>query len=112
MLTRSYGEPTMRERLEPATEYAWIVYATAMLMVGGLAGYVLALQGGARTGTAAPAAAASVAAASAPVVEDAQLRAYRDILARDPKNVKAAIGAANLLYDEKRYLEAIAFYQQ
>ena len=43
-----------------------IVYAAAMLMVGALAGYVLALQGGARTGTA-PAAAASVATPSAPV---------------------------------------------
>ena len=35
----------MRERVEPATQYAWIVNAAAMLLVGGLAGYILALQG-------------------------------------------------------------------
>ena len=101
----------MRERVEPASQYAWIVYAAAMLMVGALAGYVLALQGGTRTAAAAPPAAAQSPAA-APVVDEAQLRAYRDILARDPKNVQAAVGAGNLPYDAQRYPDAIGYYQQ
>jgi len=99
----------MRERVEPETQYAWIVYALATMMVGGLAGYVLALQGTPRMATAP---AAATAPASAAVVDEAQLRAYRDILARDPRNVQAAVGAGNLLYDAQRYHEAIGFYQQ
>src|SRR6476619_6996299 len=110
MLPPSVKDQTMRERVEDASQYAWIVYAVAMLMVGGLGGYMLAVQGGrAVTSTAAG---TPVAAAPAPILDDGQLRAYREILARDPKNVAAAVGAGNLLYDAQRYLEAIGYYQQ
>jgi tetratricopeptide (TPR) repeat protein len=102
----------MRERVEPASQYAWIVYAAAMLMVGALAGYVLALQGGARPAVTTAGATTAATPASAPVVDEAALRAYRDILARDPKNVQAAVGAGNLLYDAQRYPDAIGYYQQ
>jgi len=102
----------MRERVEPSTQYAWIVNAAAMLLVGGLAGYILALQGRIASAGVAPAAVASVATAPAPMADEAQLRAYREILARDPKNVAAAISAGNLLYDAQRYSEAIGYYQQ
>jgi tetratricopeptide (TPR) repeat protein len=100
----------MRERVEPSTQYAWIVNAAAMLLVGGLAGYILALQG--RIASAGVAPVASVATAPAPMADEGQLRAYREILARDPKNVAAAVGAGNLLYDARRYSEAIGYYQQ
>jgi tetratricopeptide (TPR) repeat protein len=33
-------------------------------------------------------------------------------LALDPRNVQAAVKAANLLYDAQRYVEAIPFYEQ
>lgn len=74
----------------------WIVYAVAMLLVGGLAGYVLSIAG---NGGAPAATTASTAAAPAPVsaapaagmVDEVALKAYRDILARDPKNVQAAV---------------------
>lgn len=102
----------MRDRVEPSTQYAWIVNAAAMLLVGGLSGYILALQGRGASPSAAPAAAANVATAPAPMADEGQLRAYREILARDPKNVAAAIGAGNLLYDAQRYSEAIGYYQQ
>jgi len=102
----------MRERVEPSTQYAWIVNAAAMLLVGGLAGYILALQGRIASAGVAPAAVASVATAPAPMADEAQLRTYREILARDPKNVAAAISAGNLLYDAQRYSEAIGYYQQ
>lgn len=103
---------------EPArpSQYTWIVYAVAMLLVGGLAGYVLSIAG---TGSGAPAA-TTTTAASAPVggaptagmVDEVALKAYRDILARDPKNLQAAVSAGNMLYDARRYEEAIPFYQQ
>ncbi len=100
----------MREREESASRYAWIVYAFATLLVGGLTGYILALQGSPRASAATPANTAPPVATA--VVDEAQLRAYRDILARDPRNVQAAAGAGNLLYDAQRYHEAIGFYQQ
>jgi cytochrome c-type biogenesis protein CcmH/NrfG len=102
----------MREYDESPAQYAWIVYTVAALMFGGLAGYIIAVQGG----HAAPGAVASTAASPQPgavaVVDESELRAYREILARDPKNVAAAAKAGNLLYDGQRYVEAIGFYQQ
>jgi tetratricopeptide (TPR) repeat protein len=47
-----------------------------------------------------------------PQLNEATLNAYRDILARDPKNVQAAVSAGNWLYDAQRYVEAVPFYQQ
>ena len=116
----------MRERTYASERrYDWIVYAVAVLLVGGLGGYVLAVFGtGARPASspsagpvAAPSAVATpgdapVGAQGGPVVDEAQLRAYRDILARDPKNLQAAVTAGNLLYDAQRYVEAIPFYEQ
>ena len=46
------------------SQYTWIVYAVAMLLVGGLAGYVLSIAG---NGGAPAATTASTAAAPAPV---------------------------------------------
>jgi tetratricopeptide (TPR) repeat protein len=103
----------MRERYEPPNQYAWIVYAIAMVMFGGLAGYIIAVESGRSASAAATPAASSTVATPATVgVDENQLRAYRDILARDPKNVQAAIGAGNLLYDAQRYTDAIGFYEQ
>jgi len=99
----------MRERDEPPGTYAWIVYAVAMLMVGGLGGYVLSISS---MPVAVAPAAQSIPAVAQPMVDENELRAYRDILARDPKNVQAAVKGGNLLYDAQRYPEAIAFYQQ
>jgi Flp pilus assembly protein TadD len=98
---------------ESPDKYAWIVYAIAFLLVGGLMGYLLAV-GGASSRPAASAPVAQVAApvTAAPIVDDGELRAYREILARDPKNFQAAVKAGNLLYDAQRYHEAIGFYQQ
>lgn len=110
------GEPgkgcRMNERVEPASQYAWIVYAVAMVMFGGLAGYIIAVQNGHTAPSAVAMATAPPQAASVPTVDEAELRAYQDILARDPKNAAAAVKAGNLLYDAQRYVEAIGFYQQ
>ena len=102
----------MREYVESPNQYAWIVYAIATMMFGGLAGYIIAVENGR---TAPPTVAATTAppqAAPAPIVDESELRAYREILAGDPKNAAAAMKAGNLLYDAQRYVEAIGFYQQ
>src|SRR5581483_2236713 len=91
--------------------YNWIAYSIAALMVGGLMGYVLAVQG-TRPATVAATAPSASTSPAAPVVDEGALRAYREILARDPKNVQAALSAANILYDAQRYGEAIPLYQQ
>ncbi len=100
----------MHQRDEAPTTYAWIVYTVAVMFCGGLAGYILsATQGLPRT--AAPAAPSAIAPETT-MVDESALRAYRDILTRDPKNFAAAVKAGNLLYDAQRYHEAIGFYQQ
>ena len=103
----------MRESYEDEQKYSWIVYAVCTLIVGGLAGYMLAVAG-TRPGAGVPAqtvAAAASTAPPAPLVDEGALKAYRDILTRDPKNLQAAVNAGNLLYDAHRYVEAIPFYQ-
>jgi Flp pilus assembly protein TadD len=106
----------MRERTyADERPFDWIVYAVAIGLGGALIGYVLAVAGhtdgvGQQAASGAPA--ATVVAAGVPVVDESALRAYRDILARDPKNFQAAVNAGNLLYDAQRYPEAIALYQQ
>ncbi len=102
----------MAERFESERQYQWIVYALATLIVGALAGYILANQGAPRAPAGGAPPAATAPSAPAAVVDEAELRAYRDILARDPKNVQAAVKAGNILYDAQRYAEAIPFYQQ
>jgi tetratricopeptide (TPR) repeat protein len=103
----------MREYEEDEQKYAWIVYAVCALLVGGLGGYIIAVAG-MRSGAAPVQAAATTAApaAATPMVDEGELKAFRDILTRDPKNLQAAVSAGNLLYDAHRYVEAIPFYQQ
>jgi lipoprotein NlpI len=104
----------MREYYEDEKQYAWIVYAVSMIVIGGLAGYVLVLAGS-RSGAGVPVSTANAGGnvvPGAPLVDEAALTAYRDIMVRDPKNLQAAVSAGNLLYDGHRYVEAIAFYQQ
>lgn len=46
------------------------------------------------------------------LVNEEELRAFKDILVQDPKNVKAAIEIGNRLYDGNRFAEAIPYYRQ
>jgi Flp pilus assembly protein TadD len=102
----------MREYDESPNKYAWIVYAIATMMFGAIVGYIIAAQAGRGQPTAAVATEAPATQAPAHVVDESELRAYREILARDPKNATAAVKAGNMLYDAQRYVEAIPFYQQ
>jgi tetratricopeptide (TPR) repeat protein len=101
----------MREYDESPQKYAWIVYAIATMMFGGLAGYIIAI-GSVRPVPAATAIVQPAATPGPPLMDESELRGYRDILARDPKNATAAVKAGNMLYDAQRYVEAIPFYQQ
>ncbi len=94
------------------------VTGVAGILFGVIVGYIIGAGqarpagfSGAAAQPAAQAAAAPAAQATA-VVSDAELQAFRDILARDPKNVKAATDLANRLYDAGRFAEAIPYYQQ
>jgi predicted Zn-dependent protease len=103
----------MHEYDEPPNKYAWIVYAIGTMMFGAIAGYIISVQAGRGQATPSIVSQPSTAqTAATPVVDEAELRAYREILARDPKNATAAVKAGNILYDAQRYVEAIAFYQQ
>jgi tetratricopeptide (TPR) repeat protein len=67
--------------------------------------------GGASAGfTAVPPLPSDAPAQAATFADDRALRGYRDILERDPKNFQAAVNAGNLLYDARRYQEAVPFY--
>jgi len=115
--TRRAWHETVRQHDEPGSGYSWIVYTAAVIVIGGLAGYIIALPTGQPAGVASAAIVATGAAplqspAQAPILDENELRAYRDILGRDPGNVQAAVQAGNLLYDAQRYGEAVPFYQQ
>lgn len=99
----------MQEYDESPNRYAWIVYAVATGIVGLLAGYIIAMQAGR---TLAPATTTTTTPIQTPLVDEGELRAYRNVLVNDPMNVQAAVKAGNLLYDAQRYVEAIPFYQQ
>lgn len=92
------------------------VTGIAGILFGVIVGYIIGAgqTGGASAGVAPPDTRQEAAAAPAAtsVVSDAELQAFRDILARDPKNAKAATDLANRLYDAGRYAEAIPYYQQ
>ena len=82
-------------------------------LAGVIVGYVIARERPAATVIAAPVAATQTAApATTPIVDDRELQAFKDILARDPNNLRAATELGNRLYDAGRFGEAIPYYQQ
>lgn len=85
----------------------------AGILFGLMAGYILGTGSAPQAQAAAPAVSASVPHDHpTTVVNEQELQAYRDILARDPKNVKAAVELANRLYDAGRYADAVPYYRQ
>ena len=99
--------------------YAWIPWTIAIGLTAGLGGYVIAIESGRSrqpvvytTPASAPAGPIAGTASTVESNVERQVDAYRDVLARDPRNVQAAVNAGNLLYDAQRYADAIPFYQQ
>jgi cytochrome c-type biogenesis protein CcmH/NrfG len=96
-----------RDSITPLTAVTGI----AGVLFGVIVGYMLGVS---RTGARSlPVAAVQTTAAPAPALADEQeLQGWRNILASDPKNVRANVELANRLYDARRYAEAVPYYQQ
>ena len=95
-----------RDSVTPLTAVTGI----AGILFGVIVGYLLGVSQ--QEAGPIPVAAATTAAAPAAVANEQELQAYRNILASDPKNVRANVELANRLYDAGRYTEAIPYYQQ
>lgn len=94
-----------------------VFLAVSIGFFGVAVGYVLASRQPLASPSAAvaPAPATPVTPADAPrngIGDEAQVTAYRNILAADPENTAAAIQLGNLLYDAGRYGDAVPYYRQ
>jgi len=89
----------MHERVESPSQYSWIVYAVAMLIVGGLAGYILANAGGRPSQ---PQSATRNPQSPIPVAAPAS----------SMQTFAEAVDAGNKLYDAQRYDDAIPYYER
>ena len=98
-----------RDSITPLTAVTGI----AGVLFGVIVGYLLGVS---RTGAGSlPVAATQTANGAAPapaVVTEQELQGWRNILATDPKNLRANVELGNRLYDAGRYAEAIPFYRQ
>jgi tetratricopeptide (TPR) repeat protein len=103
----------MRDHYNPFSPMNAVTGA-AGIFLGIIVGFVIG-AGQAQPGAPLSAAAAPNDAIHSPapaVANEGELQAYRDILAADPKNVRAATELGNKLYDAGRFAEAIPAYQQ
>jgi tetratricopeptide (TPR) repeat protein len=91
----------MHERVESPSQYSWIVYAVAMLIVGGLAGYILANIGSRQSQPQLQSAIPNPQSAIPIVAPASSMQTFVE-----------AVDAGNKLYDAKRYDDAIAYYQK
>jgi cytochrome c-type biogenesis protein CcmH/NrfG len=97
-----------RDSITPLTA----VTGVAGVLFGVIVGYMLGVS---RTGAGSlpVTATATEASAAAPaLVNEQDLQGWRNILATDPKNLRANTELANRLYDAGRYDEALPYYQQ
>jgi cytochrome c-type biogenesis protein CcmH/NrfG len=97
-----------RDSITPLTAITGI----AGVLFGVIVGYLLGVSQ--RENGSIPVAVPSATSAAAPhaVANEQELQAYRNVLASDPKNVRANVELGNRLYDAARYTEAIPYYQQ
>jgi hypothetical protein len=86
---------------------------SAPCSVGGLGGYIIAIAA-ARPGAVRfrPPRQPRHPLAATPLVDEGELKAFRDILARDPKNLQAAVSAGNLPVRRPPLRRSHPFYQQ
>ncbi len=100
---------------QPTSPTVWAVIAGACLVLGVAVGYVISgPHGGQPPIVVTPAVTTQPAAGAAQTgfVDERQVQALRDILAKDPRNLQAATQLGNMLYDAGRYADAVPAYQQ
>jgi tetratricopeptide (TPR) repeat protein len=104
----------MRAQPKPRDTFSALTAVTGIagILFGIIVGYIIG-TGQAQYGTSASApGAADTPPPATTLVTEAELKGYRDILASDPKNARAAEALGNKLYDAGRYAESIPYYQQ
>lgn len=109
---RTHNAPVPNDTLFSAMN---AVTGIAGILFGIIVGYIIGsgqLQNAAGVPRTGRPQAASTAAPQPALVTEADLQPYRDILANDPKNARAAEALGNKLYDAGRYAEAVPYYQQ
>ncbi len=109
---RTHNAPAPSDTLFSAMN---AVTGIAGILFGIIVGYIIGsgqLQNAAGVPATGRPQAASTAAPQPALVTEADLQPYRDILANDPKNARAAEALGNKLYDAGRYAEAVPYYQQ
>jgi cytochrome c-type biogenesis protein CcmH/NrfG len=89
-----------------------IVTGVAGVLFGIIVGYMLGVSQTSVGSTPVTAASPQTAAAPAAAANEQELQAYKNVLASDPKNVRANTELANRLYDAGRYREAVPYYRQ
>jgi tetratricopeptide (TPR) repeat protein len=95
---------------EPFTPLTAIT-GVAGILFGAIVGYMLGINQ--QPGVTAPVAASAAAPApAASVFNEQEAQAYRNVLASDPRNLRANVELANRLYDAGRYGESVPYYQQ
>jgi cytochrome c-type biogenesis protein CcmH/NrfG len=91
----------------------WAIISGACLVLGLAVGYVVFGSRPAQPVVVTPAAQSPAPSApQAGFVDERQLQALRDIVAKDPRNLQATLQLGNMLYDAGRYAEAVPAYQQ
>lgn len=100
--------PTPRDGTTALT----VVTGIAGILFGVIVGYLLGAGSAPLAGVGGTLAAVAPQGSAQPVLNEGELQGYRNILASDPKNAKAATELGNKLYDAGRYADAIPYYQQ
>ena len=94
----------------------WAIISGSCLVLGLAVGYVV--FGGPKAAppvvlTPAPQTTTATPGAPTPaLIDEQQVQALKNILAKDPKNLQAATQLGNMLYDAGRYADAVPYYQQ
>jgi tetratricopeptide (TPR) repeat protein len=93
-----------------------IAFGVAGLLFGLIAGWIIGSQ---QTALRQPAGAPQVArqaeqapAATAPVLDDAKVRAFKSVAEREPANPAPRVQLGNLYFDAERYDDAIPWYAE
>jgi Tfp pilus assembly protein PilF len=105
-------------RAAPSSPIVAVTSGTAGVLFGLIVGYLAATAQDSRPPATSQVPSSPPPAATVPpqsglgLAADHELEAYKNVLARDPRNLAALTEVGNRLYDAQRYGEAVPYYQQ